>query len=408
MSAHLRAVSRGGTAAAPAARRPRSPFLGLCKGRCKGLCRGLGMAVGGAGAIALLAAVIPAGAQTWTAPHAASPAAPLVRPAAVFGVDRRTPLPPRLRDLQEKLGLLFNVRARSVCTAFCVAKDIVATAGHCLHRTAGEHPPQLADFWFARNYDAVRDFAHIAGFATGAAAQHVMSGAVSLSIRPPIDAARDWALVRLSRPACSKGALPLAVLEGEQIIREAEARRVFHVSYHRDFTPWKLAYCRDCTVARNFDGADWATITRDFLDPNALILHTCATGGASSGSPVLLETPSGPAVIGINVGTYLQSKVVTQAGEVTRRLKADIVANTAVSSAAFAEQLEVFRGARILASGAQIRELQTRLRQRGLFTGRVDGTYSDALRAAIEAHERAAGLPPTGLATAALLEALAP
>jgi protease YdgD len=387
MTAHMRQVPTRGAA------RPRaSPLL-----------------TGGVAALALLATGAAAGAQTWTGPaFAARPAARVLRPAAVFGVDRRTPLPPRLHDLQEKLGLLFNTRARSVCTAFCVAKDIVATAGHCLHRTAGEHPPQLADFWFARNYDAVRDFAHIAGFATGAAAQHVMSGAESLSIRPPIDAAKDWALVRLSRPACSKGALELAVLAGEQIIKEAEARRVFHVSYHRDFTPWKLAYCRDCTVARNFEGADWATIARDFINPTALILHTCATGGASSGSPVLLETPTGPAVIGINIGTYLQSKVVMQAGQVTRRLKADVVANTAVSSAAFAAQLEIFRGATILATGAQIRELQTRLRQRGLFTGRVDGTYGAALHAAIEAHERAAGLPVTGLATAALLQALAP
>jgi peptidoglycan hydrolase-like protein with peptidoglycan-binding domain len=79
-----------------------------------------------------------------------------------------------------------------------------------------------------------------------------------------------------------------------------------------------------------------------------------------------------------------------------------------VSSAAFAEQLEIFRRATILASSAEIRQLQTQLRQRGLFAGNVDGTYSAALRAAIEAHERAQGLPVTGLATAALLKALTP
>ena len=316
-----------------------------------------------------------------------------LRLAAIFGADHRIALPARFRAVEDKIGLLFNLRTRTVCTAFCVDRDIIATAGHCLHRTAGERPPQLGDFWFGRDYDTVRDFARIAGYTSGAAAQHVMSGAMSLSIRPPIDAAKDWALVRLTRPVCSKGGLPLSVLSIDDIIKEAEARRVFHVSYHRDFTPWKLAYSRACGVARNFAGADWGAIARDFAEPAQLILHTCATGGASSGSPLLLETPTGPAVIGINIGTYVQSKVVMQAGRVTQRLKADTIANTAVSSEVFAEKLETFRQATILGSGAQIRELQTRLAERGLFAGKVNGVYDAALRSAIEAHESAAGLP---------------
>jgi protease YdgD len=352
--------------------------------------------------------------EPWGAPSGRdAPALPIPvsppgrdRLAAIFGADHRVPLPVRFKAVEDKIGLLFGLRAHTVCTAFCVDKDIIATAGHCLHRTAGERPPQLGDFWFGRDYDTVRDFARIAGYASGAAAQHVMSGAMSLSIRPPIDAAKDWALVRLTRPVCSKGGLPLSVLSIDDIIKEAEARRVFHVSYHRDFTPWKLAYSRACGVARNFAGADWGAIARDFAEPAALILHTCATGGASSGSPLLLETPTGPVVIGINIGTYVQSKVVMQAGQVTQRLKADTIANTAVSSEVFAGKLETFRQATILGSSAQIRELQTRLAQRGLYAGKVNGVYDTALRTAIEAQERAAGLPVTGLATAALLKRL--
>jgi Putative peptidoglycan binding domain/Trypsin-like peptidase domain len=327
-----------------------------------------------------------------------------LRLTAVFGTDHRVALPARFKTVEEKIGLLFNLRAHTVCTAFCVDRDIIATAGHCLHRTAGERPAQLGDFWFGRDYDTVHDFARIAGYASGAAAQHVMSGATSLSIRPPIDAARDWALVRLTRPVCGKGWLPLSVLSIDDIIKEAEARRVFLVSYHRDFTPWKLAYSRACGVARNFAGADWGAIARDFADPATIILHTCATGGASSGSPLLLETPTGPVVIGINIGTYVQSRVVMQAGRVTQRLKAATIANTGISSEAFAGKLETFRQATILGSGAQIRELQTRLAQRGLFTGKVNGIYDAALRSAIEAYETAAGLPVTGLATATLLK----
>jgi protease YdgD len=114
-------------------------------------------------------------ASAWQSP--ALPIRQLARHAiAVFGSDDRGPLPAKLKSVQEKMGVLFNLRARTVCTAFCVAKDTIATAGHCLYRTAGERPPQLPDFWFARNYDAVRDYALIAGHGRGAA-QHVVSAA---------------------------------------------------------------------------------------------------------------------------------------------------------------------------------------------------------------------------------------
>jgi V8-like Glu-specific endopeptidase len=329
-----------------------------------------------------------------------------VHQAAVFGADDRVPLPAKYKDLQEKIGLLFNPRSRMVCTAFCVAPDIVATAGHCLFRIAGERAPRIADFYFARNYDAVRDYARVAGHATGTAAQHVMSGATALNMRPPIDATKDWALVRLARASCSHGVLPVKPLPTEDIIAEAVAKRTFQVSYHRDFTPWKLAYASPCAVGRTFERADWKTIAQDFAEADALLLHRCDTGGASSGSPILLETPSGPQVIGINVGTYVQSKVEMMDGQVTRRFKAETVANTGVSAAQFAAKLDAFRTAVILGTPAQVRELQAALKQQQFYAGPVDGTYGATLRAAIEAYEQAEGLPVTGLATQALLKRL--
>ena len=116
-------------------------------------------------------------------------------------------------------------------------------------------------------------------------------------------------------------------------------------------------------MARSFEAAGWRQIERDFAEPEALILHTCDTGGASSGLPMLLDTPDGPEVIGINVGTYEQSKVLMQDGQVKKRLKADMIANTAVASAAFAGRLEVFRAAVILATRGEMRELQGLLAQ---------------------------------------------
>ena len=83
----------------------------------------------------------------------------------------------------------------------------------------------------------MRDIAHIAGHGNGTAALNVMSGSMSLNVRPPIEATRDWALVRLARPACTKGVLPVRVLPSIEILKEADAKRVFQISYHRDYTP---------------------------------------------------------------------------------------------------------------------------------------------------------------------------
>jgi hypothetical protein len=337
-----------------------------------------------------------------SAKQSRSPALPI----AVFGSDERSPMPAKYKDVQEKIGLFFNMRRRTVCTAFCVASDVVITAGHCLLGTGAEQPARFADFWFSRHFEAAHEQSRIAGYANGTATQHVLLGSQRLSIHPPIDATRDWALVRLARPACSKGVLPVRVLPIEQILSEAGAQRVFQIAYHRDFMPWRLAYSRPCGVSRSFEAAGWRQIERDFAEPEALILHTCDTGGGSSGSPILLDTPQGPQVIGINVGTYEQAKVLMQNGEVKKRLKANTIANTAVASAAFAARLEAFRQAVILSTPGEMRELQSRLAQRQFYSGPVNGTYDGALRAAIEAYEQAEGLAVTGLATVALLERL--
>jgi Putative peptidoglycan binding domain/Trypsin-like peptidase domain len=353
---------------------------------------------------AVLATTAPTPARAWQMTPAERD--PQVFPVAVFGSDERAPMPAKYKDIQEKIGLFFNARRRTVCTAFCVASDVVVTAGHCLLGTGTEQPARFADFWFARHLEGAREQSHVAGYANGTATQHVLLGSHRLSVHPPIDATRDWALVRLARPACSKGVLPVRVLPIDAILSEAGAQRVFQVAYHRDYLPWRLAYSRPCAVARSFEAAGWRQIERDFAEPETLILHTCDTGGGSSGSPILLDTPEGPQVIGINVGTYEQAKVLMQDGQVKKRLKANTIANTAVASAAFAARLEAFRQAVILSTPGEMRELQALLARRQLYSGPVDGNYDAALKAAIEAYEKAEGLAVTGLATEALLQRL--
>jgi hypothetical protein len=265
--------------------------------------------------------------------------------AAVFGTDDRGALPARHKGLSRSIGLFFNVKVRTVCSAFCVGDAMIATASHCIFKTAGEKPLNPVDFRFGPPNSRPADFARVAGSHDGTAAANVRAGTMHLSTKPPIDASQDWALVRLDRPACRGAVLPVEPAPAPLIVEKAAAGQVFHVAFHRDRLPWKLTYAGHCRMAPAYDKADRNQIERDFRNPDGLLLHRCGTAGASSGSPLLAEGPDGPVVIGINVGTYVQSRVVTQEGTIMFRSKPEAVANTAVNASAFADQIVPFASA---------------------------------------------------------------
>jgi hypothetical protein len=125
-----------------------------------------------------------------------------VAPVAVFGKDDRRRLPKRLSALQDGIGVLFSVRDKSLCSAFCVGDDMIATAAHCFYRTAQEPLPDIRHFVFGRIREEIRTHTRIAGFQSGSSPQNVLSGSMRLRIRPPIEATRDWALARLAKPLC--------------------------------------------------------------------------------------------------------------------------------------------------------------------------------------------------------------
>ena len=344
-------------------------------------------------------------------PEAATANAPVrssVHPIAVFGADDRVPLPADRSGLSASVGLIYEPGSQSVCTAFCVADDVAATAGHCLFRTAGERAPRLPGFTFRLSpKGAPEAVTRIAGARQGGAPQNVAAGTLNLRVRPPIDASSDWALMRLEAPICKGRSLPLSRQPADKLVELSTAQRVYQVSYHRDFGNWELALGHPCAIRRSFGGADWASIAKDFTDARHVILHTCDTGEASSGSPMLIDGPAGPEVIGINVGTYLQSRVLTQQGQVVHRYKSKTVANTAVSVEAFRGVLDALGRADILAARDEMRALQRLLASEGYPVGTADGLYGPRLSRAIRAFEQAEGRAETGLATAELLKRLA-
>lgn len=328
----------------------------------------------------------------------------MIRKIAVFGDDNRVPLPANLAELSHSVGLLSSAIEKTVCSAFCVGRSTIATAAHCVFRTAGERRGDLASFRFEVGPIGEKLSAGVFGRQSRTYRQHVIAGSVALAVTPPIDATNDWALMRLDRPICEKGSLLVSKAAPDRISALAERNRLMHVAFHGDFKHWQLAVSRSCATNVGLDRAVQQQVKRDFADVAALVLHDCDTGLASSGSPLMALAPDNSLrVVAINVGTYQQTRYLVTRGSVTRRFKPATVANTAISGSAFADHVLAFTRADILNSSADVQQLQIALNAKGFDAGSADGVYGERTRRAVVAFEIATGRAGIGLATHQLL-----
>jgi hypothetical protein len=224
--------------------------------------------------------------------------------------------------------------AGAYCTAFCVAPDVIATASHCLFGTAVTPAPRLASLSFKTAAGTAST--PLATATRGRQSKAVLSGTTRLSVAPPIGAGQDWAVARLAAPVCASGGLALSDQAPAQIRAAADRGAIYQIAVHADLPDSALRRGGPCDAPASFVSADAATIARDFAAPGAILFHTCDTGGGSSGSPLLIDTPSGPEVIAINVGTYVLSRTVPTAQASGAQPVSEPIANTAIWISAIA------------------------------------------------------------------------
>ena len=301
----------------------------------------------------------------WSAASAASlPASPLKsanQPGyariAVFGSDDRKPLPPEMQQLSDKIGTLSIAKAGAICSAFCVGPDVIATASHCLFGTAASAKPDQTRIRFTVGHGDDAEVSALTSAAPSSTEPQILSGTQNLAVTPPIAAANDWAIARLERPVCRAGGLALSQKSRTDVEAIANAGGVYEVAMHRDLPTIALMLGRPCALPRQFPAAGIETIARDFLSPEAVIFHTCDTGGGSSGSPLLIDGTSGPEVIGINVGTYVLSRMVPRGSGQPETEKSEAIANTAVETARFAPAVRELslRGGPVVRHNARLR-----------------------------------------------------
>lgn len=291
--------------------------------------------------IALSALAFPAPASAQTAglsPRSAS-TVNLVTPIAVLGADSRQPVGPMQSPLLEKIGTL-SAGGANFCSAFCVAEDVIVTAGHCLFGTSETTGPSLERVEFHAGGVGNMRSSRLAGKDRGTIRRAIAAGTRSLNLSPPIDAANDWAIARLAKPVCTSGGLALSTLSHEDVAAHAEAGLVYQVGMHRDLSAVALQYGAPCGVKNAFPQANAATIAQDFADADAILMHTCDTGAGSSGSPLLIDGDNGPEVVGLNVGTYVLSRARPSSGTASEANRSEAIANTAIEAARFRAAVE--------------------------------------------------------------------
>ncbi len=349
----------------------------------------------------------PPQSHTSTAADAQHPQKPLLHKVAIFGKDGRQRVPRDLRTEKKQIGLLFNPTSSTLCTAFCVAPDVIATASHCLFSRNRSSRNKLANFIFRLGNDGnFTSDTRLSGYKTKQVHHYIVAGTTSLSKKPPIGAALDWSLVRLAKPACKNNFLKVSPQSIYQLELAAQQKRIFQMAYHQDYKNWKMAYSKSCKIKREFGKLAWSKITRQFKKPSELILHRCDTGGASSGSPILERTENGIVVVGINVGTYQQRNLLIERGRVIKRSRFHTIANTAVNASAFYEMIPLLAKAEILTDPLDIIELQSNLKNQHYLRGKADGIFGSQTERAIKAYERQLQFPPAGLPTRRILNAL--
>jgi len=326
--------------------------------------------------------------------------------AAVFGQDQRTEVPPQYSHLAGKIGMIYEPGTQTLCSAFCVAPNVIATASHCLFQPRNGRLPDLFDMTFRLEHDGLSLSSGLSGRMSGAPKHSVAVGTTRFGKEPPLSAPKDWALAKLRRPVCKFGALEVSPRPAEQLVKASRQRRIFQLSYHWDFTHWQLAYSGRCDIRRSFQGIEWRYIRQHFSGADDLLLHDCDTGGASSGSPLLMDTKEGPIVVGLNVGTYTRTRLLLSQGNVVRRQKPDIIANTAVNVGAFAHVIEPLSERTMIATEQEVIDMQKELQARNLYTGPIDGIFGRGTRSAIRAYESLRGEPLTGLPSRLMLTTL--
>ncbi len=322
--------------------------------------------------------------------------------AAVFGRDQRIRLDDTAVAITANVGVLVSSQTGALCSAFCLSPDVIATAGHCVNGTSPSARPDLGRLRFTPSSDQSGRSTAIKGSTNGTQSQNIITGSNQLRLEPPINAADDWAVIKLEAPACTAGGFAVTTKDRDTVTAATANGALYQVASHRDLADVAPRVATECALSPTNTGSVATDARHDFSDWPSILFHTCDTGGGSSGSPLLMDGAHGPEVVGINVGTYVLSRGIPLASS-SDQSRTQAIANTAIDIKRIATGFELISARSIVERVVDVQIIQRALRSAKLYSGPINGLWSPRLETAVRAFEANAGQDATGLLTTQLL-----
>lgn len=342
--------------------------------------------------------------------------------AAVLGKDDRTKLPEHHVALASGIGIIGQPGKHGwSCTAFCVAPKIIATNAHCilknpaagrrldLSRTMFVLPP-FKQSVKGRKYK--RRITYPEFVSPKKPGLSIFAGNFN-NIRSTKAQSQDWAFTKLNHSVCKGRVLEFISKDINQIKKAAKKQHVFMIGFHGDKQMKERLYSKNCRIRSPKNRTYFLKSQRRLMAKQQILLpHTCDAYKGSSGSPLFIDTKTGPKVVGINLGSLryerYQIKRSRYTGKVIskRKLRNGKETNMAVRPRAFLAGLARFRNEQLLGKLSDLNKIQIYLKILNHYKGRIDGKFGPATRHAIISYEKQHKLAPLGLPTEQLLKKL--
>jgi protease YdgD len=197
--------------------------------------------------------------------------------AGIEGTDNRKPIETEVWPWTA-LGRI-NREIGGHCTGALIAPDLVLTAAHCLYNFDDDRWTIPMEVHF------------VAGYHRGEYSEHAKALDFTISPKWVPDRAKDesnigndWALIELER-SLDIEPVPLSSRSFQQMKRAASAGELTIAGYNGDYAEI-LTEDSGCQLVAKAEGG-------------RLLLHDCDATYGSSGAPLLLITPAGAEIIGL-------------------------------------------------------------------------------------------------------------